>query len=144
MWVLSSAFLALVFITGCHVLCPMRPTQHRILHSLGWGPHQALGVPLPLAVAPQGMPCQPYLCVLIARDTQLHTEPPGWLSCIVLGGGRWHTCVASLFLTGPLTTGWALCCTRCWGAVPLGLAGWGGLYSSHTVCMGYGLRQYSC
>jgi hypothetical protein len=130
--------LLLAFVSH-HVLCSVRLTRCCILHSLGWGLHQALGVPLPLVVAPQGMPHQSCLCVLIMRDTQLHAEPPVWLSCIVLGGGWWHSCVTSSFLMGPLTTGWAMHCTRCWGAVPLGLAVWGGLYSSHTVCMGYGL-----
>jgi hypothetical protein len=129
MQVLSSAFLGLVFTTGRRVLCSRRPTRRRILHSLGWGPRQALGVPLPLVVAPQGMPHQPCLCVLVVRDTQLHAEPPVWLSCIILGGGRWHACAISLFLTGPLTTGWALCYTSCWGAMPFGLAGGGGLPS---------------
>jgi hypothetical protein len=84
MWVLSSALLGLVFITGHHVLCSRRLTQCRILRSLGWGPCQALGVPLPLVVAPQGMPRQPCLCVLVMRDAQLHAEPPVWLSCITL------------------------------------------------------------
>jgi hypothetical protein len=72
MWVLSSTLLGLVSITGHCVLCSMRPTRCHILHSLGWGPCQALGVPLPLVVAPQGMPRQPCLCVLITRDAQLH------------------------------------------------------------------------
>jgi hypothetical protein len=116
----------LLALVSCCVLCPMRPTRRHILHSLGWGPRQALGVPLPLVVAPQGMPRQPCLCVLIMRDAQLHTEPLVWLSCIILGGGRWRVCITSSFLTGPLTTGWACCCTRCWGAVPFGLARRGG------------------
>jgi hypothetical protein len=111
------------------VLCPMRPTQRRILCSLGWGPRQALGAPLPLVVVPQGMPRQPYLHVLITRDIQLIAEPHVWLRCIALGGGQWRACVASSFLTGPLTTGWAMCCTRCWGAVSFGLARRGGLPS---------------
>jgi hypothetical protein len=119
MQVLSSALLGLVFTTGHRVLCSRRPTRRRILHSLGWGPRQALGVPLPLVVAPQGMPRQPCLCVLVTSDAQLHAEPPVWLSYTVLGGGWWRTCVVPSFLTGPLTTGWATRCTRCWGVRPL-------------------------
>jgi hypothetical protein len=119
MQVLSSALLGLVFTTGHRVLRSRRPTRRRILHSLGWGPRQALGVPLPLVVAPQGMPRQPCLCVLVTSDAQLHAEPPVWLSYTVLGGGWWRTCVVPSFLTGPLTTGWATRCTRCWGVRPL-------------------------
>jgi hypothetical protein len=120
--------LLLTLVSSC-VLSSMGPTRRCILRFLGWGLHQALGVLLPLAVAPQGMPRQPCLCVLIMRDAQLHAEPPVWLSCIVLGGGWWRTCITSSFFTGPLAMGWALCYTSSWGAVPFGLAGGGGLPS---------------
>jgi hypothetical protein len=119
----------LLALVSCCVLCSKRPTRRRILHSLGWGPRQALEVPLPLAVAPQGMPRQPCLHVLITGDIQLIAEPHVWLRYIVPGGGWRRACVVSSFLTGPLTTGWATCCTSCWGAVPLGLARRGGLPS---------------
>jgi hypothetical protein len=87
MWVRSSALLGPVFITGWCVLCPMRPARCR--HPDRWegGLHHSLGVPLPLAVAPQGMPRQPCLHVLITRDIQLIAEPYVWLRYIVLGGG---------------------------------------------------------
>jgi hypothetical protein len=85
-----------------------------------------LGAPLPLAVAPRGMSHQPHLCILIIRGAQLSAELHLQLSCVILGGGWWHFCIASSFLTCPLTTGWATCCTSCWRAVPLGLARRGG------------------
>jgi hypothetical protein len=131
---------------GCRVLCPMRPARCWHPHLWSGCPCHSPGVPLPLAVAPRGMPCQPHLHVLVTRGIQLSTEPHLQLSYTVLGGGRWHICAVSSFLTGPLTTGWAPCCTRCWGAVPFGLARRGGLLiCSHVhVRVGYGLRRHSC
>jgi hypothetical protein len=127
---------------GCHVLCPMRPARCWHPHLWRGCPCHSPGVPLPLAVAPRGMPRQPHLHVLVTRGIQLSTEPhlhvlvtrgiqlstePHLqLSYTVLGGGRWHICAVSSFLMGPLTMGWATCCTSCWGAAPLGLARRGG------------------
>jgi hypothetical protein len=97
---------------------------------LGGGcPCHLLGVPLPQAVAPRGRPHQPHLHALVIRGVQLSAELRLRLGCIILGGGRRRACVVSSFLTGPLTMGWAPCCTRCWGAVPFGLARRGGLPS---------------
>jgi hypothetical protein len=126
-WWLPSVFPMLRSMSS-RVLYPMRPTQHCILHSLEWGPHQTLGVPLPLAVDPMGHPRQPRPGVL-ARGIQLSAELHMRLSCIVLVGGQWCMGATSSLFTGPLTTGWALCCTSFWGAAPFGPAGWGGLPS---------------
>jgi hypothetical protein len=116
------------------VLSFVRLTRRRILHSLGWGLRQALGVLLPLAVDPMGRPRRPRPGVL-ARGALLSAELHMRLSYIVLVGGWWCVCAASSLTTGPLTTGWALCCTGCWGAVPSGPAGWGGL-PSVPHCLG--------
>jgi hypothetical protein len=109
-----------------HVLCPMRLVRCRHPHLWRGCPRHSSGVPLPLAVAPRGMPRQPHLHVLVTGGVQLIAEPHVRLRCIALGGGRWRACVASSFLTGPLTTGWATRCASCWGAVPLGLVRRGG------------------
>jgi hypothetical protein len=124
----KTVFLLLYHMSHC-VLCPMRPI--RCCSPLHWGGclHCLLGVPLPLAVAPRCMPCQPLLCAPVIRGAQLSAELHLQLSCIVPGRGRRHFCIASSFLTGPLTMGWATYCTSCWGAVPLGLARRGGLPS---------------
>jgi hypothetical protein len=63
----------LLTLVSCCVLCPMRPTRHCILCSLGWGPCQALGVPLPLAVDPMGHPRCPRPGVL-TRGAQISAE----------------------------------------------------------------------
>jgi hypothetical protein len=130
---LPSAFPMLRSMSS-RVLCSMRPTRRHILHSLGWGPRQALGVPLPLAVDPMGRPRHPRPGVL-ARGAPLSAGLHMWLGYIVLVGGRWCVCTASSLITGPLATGWALCCTGCWGAAPFGPAGWGGL-PSVPYCLG--------
>jgi hypothetical protein len=108
--------------------CPLSQEADMVLlpSPLGGCLHRMLGTPLPLAVAPRGMPRLPRLHLLITRGAQLSAELHSQLSCVVLGGGWQHLCAASSFLTGPLTTGWATHCTSCWGAVPLGLARRGG------------------
>jgi hypothetical protein len=115
----------------------MRLTRRRILRSLGWGPRQALGVPLPLVVAPQGMPRQPCLCVLIMRDAQLHAEPPVWLSRIVLGRGQWRTYVASsFFLQAPLLRDGLFVVPDAGGLCPLAWREGVGYHLSHVRLRG--------
>jgi hypothetical protein len=111
---LPSVFPMLRSMSSC-VLSFVRPTRRHILHSLGWGPRQALGVLLPLAVDPMGHPRRPRPGVL-ARGALLSAELHMQLSYIVLVGGWWCVCAASSLTMGPLTIGWALCCTGCWGA----------------------------
>jgi hypothetical protein len=79
--------------------------------------------------------------VLVTRDAQLSAEPCLWFSHVILVGGWWCTCVTFLFHMGPLTMGWATCCTSC--APWPDKKGWV-LICSMSICMGYSLQQHPC